>query len=106
MTERTRGRTWMALRGRIMARDGGLCVVCRARGRITPALEVDHIKPLARGGTDDYDNLQAICHDCHAEKTARDNGRIPRDTIGADGWPVGRGEESRKALDGKPSAKV
>ena len=32
---------------------------------------MDHIQPLHRGGAAlDLDNLQAICVDCHREKTA------------------------------------
>ena len=89
--ERTRGNRWMAIRTRIIGRDGGLCVVCRARGHIQPAHEVDHIIPLVDGGTDDADNLQAICHECHAIKTARESGHKPRVRIGVDGWPASGG---------------
>jgi 5-methylcytosine-specific restriction protein A len=42
------------------------------QGRTTSATEVDHITPKAKGGTDDDDNLQAICADHHREKTARE----------------------------------
>ena len=88
-TERTRGRKWLAIRKAILNRDCGLCQVCIAQGRLTVATEVDHITQIADGGTDDYDNLQAICHDCHADKTARENGKRRRVAIGADGWPIG-----------------
>ena len=33
---------------------------------------VDHIKPKALGGSDSFDNLQAICKHCHREKTAQE----------------------------------
>lgn len=33
------------------------------------AFEVDHIKPRAKGGTDDLENLQALCTACHAVRT-------------------------------------
>jgi len=36
------------------------------------ATEVDHIVPLSQGGPDEWDNLQGLCHDCHAAKTARE----------------------------------
>ena len=36
------------------------------------ALEVDHIVPRNRGGTDDPDNLQALCYSCNATKRDRD----------------------------------
>jgi len=46
------------------------CVRCGA-----PATDVDHIRPLSRGGTHDETNLQALCHGCHSRKTARHDGR-------------------------------
>ena len=38
------------------------------------ATHVDHILPRARGGTDDVNNLQALCHACHSRKTAMVDG--------------------------------
>ena len=52
---------------------------------MTPATQVDHIKPKAKGGTDDWDNLQSICDRCHDAKTKQDMGVRP--AIGLDGWP-------------------
>lgn len=78
-----------------MDRDDWLCQPCRKIGRVTAATECDHIKPKAEGGTDDLDNLQAICSACHREKTrdesARAQGREPQRATGADGWPVDEG---------------
>jgi 5-methylcytosine-specific restriction endonuclease McrA len=51
-------RAWRALRERILARDGHVCVVCGA-----PASEVDHIRPVSVGGSDDPANLRAVCGD-------------------------------------------
>ena len=39
----------------------------------TPSLDqvqIDHIKPLSQGGSNDPSNLQALCACCHAAKTA------------------------------------
>lgn len=36
------------------------------------SLELDHIVPLHRGGTDAPDNLQLLCSPCHKEKTIRE----------------------------------
>ena len=69
-TERGYGHAWRKLRESILKRDGYLCVKCRAEGRLIEATDVDHIKAKARGGTDDPDNLQALCAPCHREKTA------------------------------------
>ena len=34
--------------------------------------EVDHITPLYKGGTNDLNNLQALCRNCHGQKTIND----------------------------------
>lgn len=52
-----------------MERDNWLCVPCGKQGRVTEAQEVDHVIPLAKGGTDAPENLQAICIPCHRAKT-------------------------------------
>jgi len=31
--------------------------------------EIDHIKPLFKGGSNDRSNLMALCRNCHGEKT-------------------------------------
>lgn len=69
-TERGYGWDWQKQRKRVLERDGWLCQVCGAMGWVEPATEVDHILPKALGGTDDEANLQAICKQCHAQKTA------------------------------------
>jgi 5-methylcytosine-specific restriction protein A len=33
---------------------------------------LDHTIPLEEGGTNDPDNLQGLCHDCHDAKTERE----------------------------------
>ena len=35
--------------------------------------EVDHKMRLERGGTNQLDNLEALCRECHGEKTAMEN---------------------------------
>lgn len=91
--ERGYGSKWVKLREVVLKRDMRLCQPCLTTGRPTTATEVDHIKPKAKGGTDDPDNLQAICGECHRAKTEREGaeaqGRRLKRTIGADGWPVG-----------------
>ena len=66
------GSRWRKLRERILRRDMGLCQVCLALDIVTLAYAVDHITPRSKGGTDDEQNLRAICRGCHAEKTARE----------------------------------
>lgn len=63
------GAQWEKIRKQVLGRDHGLCRVCLAIGRVTPATAVDHIIPKSRGGGDDLGNLQAICDSCHRVKT-------------------------------------
>ena len=97
-TERGYGWKWQKLRIAIMKRDKGLCQPCERVGRYTPATQVDHIKPKAQGGSDDENNLQSICGDCHDEKTAQDNNRTVKSSIGVDGWPTPYGGAGRMSL--------
>ena len=64
------GAEWERTRKRILSRDKGLCQPCMADGKLRPAKQVDHKVPKFEGGTDDDDNLQAICLPCHQAKTA------------------------------------
>jgi 5-methylcytosine-specific restriction protein A len=61
-----------------MKRDQYLCRPCEQRGYVTAACAVDHIVPKSEGGTDDESNLQAICRDCHAAKTANESAKSRR----------------------------
>lgn len=45
---------------------------CEAPGCDRAATDVDHIVALRQGGTDDPDNLRALCHAHHSTRTARD----------------------------------
>ena len=90
--ERGYGSRWDKLRQVVLARDMHLCQLCLAEGRPTPARQVDHIIPKAKGGTDDLTNLQGICPEHHRAKTERETaeaqGRGVKRQIGADGWPI------------------
>ena len=50
MTDRIRGRRLQRIRAQVL-RDNPLCVMCKAKGRVTLATQVDHIKALVNGGT-------------------------------------------------------
>ena len=43
------------------------CNMCKQLLR--PTFEIDHIVELQDGGKDTYENCQALCNNCHAEKT-------------------------------------
>lgn len=34
---------------------------------------IDHVKPLAEGGSNDISNLQILCRECHYQKTKEEN---------------------------------
>ena len=53
-------RSWRKLRGQILRLDAYRCRMCGQ-----PATEVDHVLPLADGGTDRPTNCRSLCHDCH-----------------------------------------
>lgn len=57
---------WIRKRAQVMREEPN----CRQCGR--PSVTVDHIIPRARGGTDERNNLQALCGDCRRKKDARD----------------------------------
>lgn len=46
----------------------GLCVVCRAK---MSSYHVDHILPVAMGGSSDKGNLQLLCPTCNQDKSAK-----------------------------------
>lgn len=47
-----------------------MCRLHLATGKHVQATVVDHIKPLAWGGSDERSNKQALCRRCHDEKSA------------------------------------
>ena len=60
-------------RAAIHKKAGGKCANCAASAA---KFHVDHVVPLASGGSNDDKNLQILCIPCHATKSARevDNG--------------------------------
>ena len=44
-----------------------LCEVCKECGHLTPAALVHHKRKLTDGGSNDWDNLQALCQPCHSK---------------------------------------
>lgn len=58
------GHRWQRLR-KIILTEEPLCRMCKAQGRTREATVVDHITPKRDGGTDERENLQALCFTCH-----------------------------------------
>jgi len=50
---------WDKIRKQVLARDNFRCRTCGIR------LEVHHVVPLSKGGTNDPDNLITLCSKCH-----------------------------------------
>ena len=60
------------LRYEVLKRAKFHCELCGISADLK-ALEVDHITPRNRGGSDDIDNLQALCYSCNSMKRDRDD---------------------------------
>jgi len=62
-------RTVLSLRKRffVLKRDDFTCQICGASGKGV-RLEVDHIVPVSKGGTNDLANLQTLCFNCNRGK--------------------------------------
>lgn len=52
--------------------DGMRCYLCGWE----LATEVDHIRPVCLGGTDDRDNLAGACRACHLSKSGREANHV------------------------------
>lgn len=47
------------------------CAICGER--LKASYEVDHIVALEDGGSNNIDNLRAVCRNCHGDKTVNEN---------------------------------
>lgn len=62
---------WMAVRQKVIERDGGKCRLCKC----TENLQVDHIRPVAKGGQTTMSNLWTLCAPCHAKRPGHKSAR-------------------------------
>ncbi|WP_419716160.1 HNH endonuclease signature motif containing protein [Aureimonas altamirensis] len=86
-TTRIRGRKGQELRRKRLERQS-LCIMCLEDGHIVEAVEVDHITPLAKGGTDTDDNTRNLCRQHHKLVTAEQFNFRKKRTFGLDGFPL------------------
>jgi 5-methylcytosine-specific restriction protein A len=67
----SRPSNWASIRTQVLARDRFTCQSCGARSE----LEVDHLVPVAKGGSWELDNLWTLCAPCHKSKTRKFDSR-------------------------------
>ena len=67
-----------AVRQYVFERDGYQCKGCHKIDLLAKSLQVDHILPLARGGTNDFSNLQTLCSQCNLQKSDKIDPRFRR----------------------------
>lgn len=65
------GRLKADIEGRLLQRQRWKCVACGGCLR-KMKFEIDHIVPIARGGTNEESNLQALCVGCNRAKSSKD----------------------------------
>ena len=77
---------WRKCRSSFLKLHGGLCQICYSKGLIVPATQVHHKEHLTPENLSDprislnFDNLMALCDECHAEQHRRKRWRC--DPIG------------------------
>lgn len=67
----------LSVRKYIYERDKFQCQSCGKKGNETQ-LNIDHIIPLAKGGSNDLSNLQTLCYQCNQRKKANFDPRFRR----------------------------
>ena len=69
ITQRTRNVS-LSTRTDVFERDNYTCQICRRNSKEDGVkLEIDHIIPVSKGGSDDISNLQTLCFDCNRGKS-------------------------------------
>lgn len=77
---------WRKLRDTYMHQHP-ICEECLKQGKITPATDVHHIRsPFQHGEINynlllDYDNLMALCKDCHGNIHAAQQGHVSPEEV-------------------------
>lgn len=64
------------LRARVFDKANGCCHLCGGKITASDAWDVDHVLPLALGGSDNESNFAPAHQVCHRGKTAVDVGMI------------------------------
>jgi 5-methylcytosine-specific restriction protein A len=64
--DKTYGYRWRLIRNRYIQKHP-LCEECLKAGRFVPADEIHHILPPELGGSNEDENLMALCKSCHTK---------------------------------------
>ena len=62
----------------ILKNQNEKCANCGKKFSASSVIHYDHIKALGAGGKDSIGNIQALCPNCHAEKTRQDRTKIAK----------------------------
>jgi hypothetical protein len=74
-----RPRLGTALRRQVIEREGQRCAYCRSPMLVGVPMVVDHVIPLAAGGTSSLDNLCLACYRCNEFKGSRTEAMDPNE---------------------------
>jgi hypothetical protein len=95
------------LRYEILRRDGHLCRYCGAAAPEV-SLTVDHVVPVALGGSDDPSNLVAACAECNAGKAASNPDAPIVESVADDAlrWAAAMREAAQVQADDKAAREI
>lgn len=75
---------WQRIRRKVLDESNWKCRLC---GKY--ANEVDHIKPIYKGGSEyETENTQALCRDCHINKSRLERGVSPSYVAHSQEWDI------------------
>jgi 5-methylcytosine-specific restriction protein A len=60
------GRPWKKVRA-VFLSTNPICELCKKAGKLTPAIIVHHKTKITDGGTNEDNNLMALCAPCHSK---------------------------------------
>lgn len=69
------GKLSVGIRGKLLELQKGCCTICKNKLVLTGERKyhLDHIVPIARGGTNYDENIQLLCFDCNVSKSDKES---------------------------------